>query len=404
MATTTGRRTMRAPLTASVTSRHTHFLLFYSYFAFGVLLQIFPPLLDTVGGEFGVSRQSAALVMTLFMAPLVLLAVPAGLVADRRGIAGSGRLAFLMMLLGGMLTAFAGSFQILLLGRVIAGAGGALLVIALLKTIAQTVPREQRGLALGVFAAGLPAGTGLAFNGLGPLGHALGWRSAALAATLIVGSAMVVFELLVRRDPTDVGGNALAVNPALALRSAELWRLAAATAFGYMAILGFTTWAPTTLVGYAGVSPWVAAFIASLLLVIDIPFAPLWGSFSDRVGRRKPFIVAAFAIYSFGSLLVPFVAVAPGLAIPGLLAVIALMGIGCAMFFPAALAIPAEVVAPERAGAAYGLFFTAQVFGMMLGPVIVGYVLDLGSTAQAFLAVSAMALAGLLAALTLRSR
>lgn len=395
---------MQALLATNTSRRATYLLLFYVYFAFGVLLQVFPPLLDSIISEFGVSRQVAALVMTLFMVPLVLMAIPAGLLVDRKGVVTTGRLGFSLVLLGSVVTALAGSFPTLLLGRVVAGAGGGLLVIVLLKTVAQTFSREQRGLALGVFAAGLPAGTGLAFNGLGPLGYALGWRPAVLVATLIVGSAAIVFELLARRDTTNAGRSSATVNLALALRSGELWRLAATTALGYTAILGFTTWAPTTLVGFAGIPLWLAAFIASLLLVVDIPLAPWWGGVSDRAGRRKPFIVAAFAIYLTGSLVLPFVAVTPGLAIPGLVTVITFMAIGCAMFFPTALAIPAEVVAPKLAGAAYGLFFTAQVFGMMLGPLLLGYVLDHGSAVEAFRVVSAVTLAGLLAALTLRSQ
>jgi hypothetical protein len=40
-------------------SQYTYFVLFYTYFAFGVLLQVFPPLLDIITGEFGVGRQLA---------------------------------------------------------------------------------------------------------------------------------------------------------------------------------------------------------------------------------------------------------------------------------------------------------------------------------------------------------
>jgi MFS family permease len=63
------------------------------------------------------------------------------------------------------------------------------------------------------------------------------------------------------------------------------------------------------------------------------------------------------------------------------------MGIGCAMFFPAALTIPAETVTNERVGAAYGLF-TAQVTGMLAGPVLIGQLLDTGRPALAFFGVS----------------
>lgn len=283
---------MSAMRACQATNWPTYFLVFYAYFGFGTLLQVFPPLLDTIRGEFSVSRGAAALVMTVFMAPLVLLAVPAGLACDRLGTLRVGRLGFGLLLLGGAVTALADSFPVLLLGRAVSGAGGPLLVVTLLKVIAQTFTSEQRGLALGIFVAGLPAGTGIAFNVLAPIGFTRGWQLPTVAALVLIGTAAVVFELVVKCGAARLEAADLAVNPALALRSTELWRLVVTTALGYMAILGFTTWTPTTLVPYAGILPWVAALLASLLLVIDIPFAPLWGTVSDRVGRRKPFIVA----------------------------------------------------------------------------------------------------------------
>src|SRR5215472_2860673 len=226
-----------------------------------------------------------------------------------------------------------------------------------------------------------------------------GWRIGLLAAGGLLLSIAAVFELLASRWAQQVG---LSVDPRLALRSGELWRLSTVTVLGYAAILGFTTWTPTTLVGFARIPLWAASLIASMLLIIDIPFAPLWGAVSDRIGRRRPFVIAAFTVYLIGSILVPWIAQTH--AVAPLVLVIAGMGIGCAMFFPATLTIPAETVTRERVGAAYGLFFTAQVAGMLAGPVLIGQLLDAGSPALGFLGVSAVTALGLVAAFTLRSR
>jgi MFS family permease len=74
------------------------------------------------------------------------------------------------------------------------------------------------------------------------------------------------------------------------------------------------------------------------------------------------------------------------------------------MFFPAALTIPGEIVTKERVGAAYGLFFTAQVTGMLAGPVLIGQLLDTGTPGLAFFGVSGVTALALAAAFTLRSR
>jgi MFS family permease len=113
-------------------------------------------------------------------------------------------------------------------------------------------------------------------------------------------------------------------------------------------------------------------------------------------------VLAAFAVYLVGSLIVPWVAQAH--AVVPLVLFIAGMGIGCAMFFPASLTIPAETVPPDRTGAAYGLFFTAQMAGMLAGPVVIGQILDIGTPTLAFPGVSALTAIGLVVATTLRSR
>ncbi|MBI2615716.1 MAG: MFS transporter [Gemmatimonadetes bacterium] len=166
---------------------------------------------------------------------------------------------------------------------------------------------------------------------------------------------------------------------------------------GYTAIIAFTTWAPSRLVAYGGLAPTTAALIASVLLVVDIPFAPLWGRVSDHFGRRKPFIVASFLVYGAGAFLVP---PAARLGVLPLLLVVSAMGIGCAMFFPATLAIPQAIVPEALLGGAYGLFLTAQALGMTLGPLAVGVVFDHATIASGFFVIGGMAAAGL--ALSLR--
>ncbi len=381
-----------------------YLLVFQAYFAFALLFQLYPPLFEPLMQEFAVSRQTVSLTMSLFMAPVALCALPAGLAADRFSTLRVGWAAFLLMVLGAGVSALASTFPQLLGGRALSGLGGSLLLTATLKIVAERTPRERLGLVLGIFAAGLPTGTGVAFNLLRPLGQRLGWRAATLAGALLALSALALFHGVMTRERRGGirSGASLAMAPVLS--HGEMWRIALVTVTAYMAIIGFTTWTPTVLVGYAGIPPWLSSALASLLLVVDIPLAPFWGQLSDRLGRRKLFIVTAFAVYLAGSLVVPRIALIPVLAAPGLLLVIGLMGVGCAMFFPAALAIPAETVRAELAGAAYGMLFTAQVAGMMAGPAVVGGVLETAGIPLGFLTISGITLAGLLLALSLRTR
>ncbi len=382
-------------------ARRVLMVVFFSYFAFSVLFQLFPPLLSAIGGQFHVNHSTASLVMTLFLVPIILIAFPAGALVGRYGVRSIGQLAFLLLMAGTLVSIAAPGFAFLLLGRAISGVGGGLLVIALLTLVTERIPQAERGLALDIFVAGLPVGTGAAFYLLAPLSGWLGWRGEVGIALVLLLGALTLF--LWELPPA---ARRLEAVPRLsaALRNGRMGGLALVTLLGYTAISGFTTWTPMTLVTFAQVPLWLEVVIASVLLVIDIPFAPLWGAVSDRFERRKPFIVGGFTVYLIGSLVVPVVAHAGALSVPGLLITITGMGVGCAMFFPAALAIPAETVEPEQVGMAYALFFMAQVGGMLLGPVLIGAVLGFGSAAGAFLSVSVITLMGLLVGTTLRGR
>ncbi len=52
-------RSLRTLLTTGTAERKAYFVIFYAYFAFGILLQVFPPLLNDVMRDFGLSRQAA---------------------------------------------------------------------------------------------------------------------------------------------------------------------------------------------------------------------------------------------------------------------------------------------------------------------------------------------------------
>src|SRR5262245_61623572 len=74
--------------------RRVLMIVFLSYLAFGLLFQLFPPLLALIGRQFQVNHSSASLVMTLFLAPILLIAFPAGALVSRYGVRLMGQLAF----------------------------------------------------------------------------------------------------------------------------------------------------------------------------------------------------------------------------------------------------------------------------------------------------------------------
>ena len=368
-----------------------------AYASFGAVFQVFPPFFDDLEREFGIGRTLASLCMTAFLVPLALFSPALGAAVDRHGPGRVGRLGFALLLAGGAGTAAAPSFGVLLATRAVAGLGGGMVLVGTLKLLAASIPAERLGAAFGLFVAGLPIGTGIAFDGLD---HLASWRWSAAAATAVAAAGAVAFALLAPVEPAARPARPLRADLRAVLALPALRQLAVLVVLGYAAIVAFTSWAPSRLASYGGLATGTAALIASVLLVIDIPFAPLWGRASDRLGRRKPFVVAAFLVYAAGAFVVPSAATSTAL----LLLVVATMGVGCAMFFPATLAVPQSTVEADLLGVTYGLFLTAQAFGMALGPLALGIVFDHSSTPTGVFVIGGLAAAGLAASVRLQAR
>lgn len=373
-------------------------LAFCGYLSFAAVFQVFPPFFDELQEEFDVGRTVAGLTMTSFLVPLVATAFAVGAATDRHGHRRVGGLGCLILLAGGGVTVVAQSLPALLAARAVAGLGGGMMLVALLSLLAVSFPAARLGIAFGVFIAGLPAGSGLAFDVFNHLG---GWRESAAAAEALTALVAVFFFAAVAGGAPSRALASQQAPPAGARRT--LRHLAVLVGLGYMAIIGFTTWAPSRLEGYAELSAGATAAIASVLLLIDLPAAPFWGRLSDRVGRRKPFVIAAFVVYGIGALFVPSVAAPSGLGVAALVALVATMGIGCAMFFPVTLAIPPTLVPPSLVGKSYGLFLTAQAAGMAAGPLLFGAIFTWGSVPLGFYLIGVAALLGAVVSLPLRS-
>lgn len=137
--------------------------------------------------------------------------------------------------------------------------------------------------------------------------------------------------------------------------------------------------------GGAALGAVFAAFSLSRFL-----FAPLLGSLSDRVGRRR-IILVGLGLYSIVSLLY---AVAQNLWQLSLFRV--LHGIGSVMVAPIAQAYVGDLTPPGKEGRITSLFYASMFAGMALGPLAGGYLVEGWSMETPFLAMGALSLLALL--------
>jgi MFS family permease len=341
------------------------------------------------------------------LAGYVLTVVFAGALAARFGprvvIAGG----LLVVAAGMALTGLIPTYGAAGAGRFLAGVGGAAGNVPAMALVSAWFGARRRGLAAG---AGV-AGSSLALIVTGPLIPAIlehnreeGWRVSwcVLAGlTLIVLAAAALF---LRNHPSEKGLRAIGESeiesrphPGLTgtsaldwrsvYRSRLLWRLAGIYfGFGFSYII-YSTFFVRYLTGEAGFSRAGAGALWMQVGMVSVVSGFLWGSVSDRRGRRTALLWvfglqgASFLLFGLSRTL-GSVYVSAGLFAMTAWSVPALMAALCGDLFGARLA-----------PAALGLITMVFGLGQVLGPYLAGVIADAtGSYASAFLVAGATAL------------
>ena len=387
-------------------------------FAGALDLGVLSPALPALGRSFGVGPQALAWVFTLYLLANVVAIPVMSKLADRNGRRPIYMLCVSVFAVGSVLAIAAPSFAVFLIARAIqaAGAGGIFPVAT--AAIADRVPVERRGAALGLVAAtwGLAAVIGPGIGGV--ITHFISWHwifvlNIPLAAiVLVMARTHVPANAANVRGPLDVGGIVTLATGLLATMCllTRLYRiggevnLAAAWGLVIVAIASFVAFAaierrarqpviapslfrdrqllvtyvlelfigalegalffiPAALVAAQGLSYAVAGGIAALGAFCFVAVIPLAGRALDAIGSR--------AVLTAGSLLT-----AAGMAIFAFgfgnlwLALLAMIVAGTG--FGALLGAPTRYIITNRVGAdqrsvAVGLLSVMLIIGQIIG-------------------------------------
>lgn len=366
-------------------------IAFLGAFAFIFSMQAAPPLIPAITDQFGLTHTQAAGIMLFVALPGIFLSIPAGLLTDRHGCKKLCCAGLVLVCLGNFLTALSPSFHLLEGSRFIVGIGGAILYSATPSLIFQWFSGKEAGLALGIWALNLPLATVMAFNLLNRAGLAYGWRysfwiAGALALVVLIISAVFTAE-------KRAGRKSYSLAP---LRIGSIWILAAVWAAFNMAILSLTTWGKTLFIDM-NIPPIRADFLAGLVMMVTL-ITPLTGYIADRIGRRRILIL----ISAIGVMLcLAFLPIAgEQLMIP-----LIILGLFTALTPPSLFALPPELIGPENTGQGFGVLNTAQNFAVLIGPLIVGRVLDsTQSDPAAFFTMASFAVLAIIFTLLLKAR
>ena len=112
-------------------------------------------------------------------------------------------------------------------------------------------------------------------------------------------------------------------------------------------------------------------FLVSLFGLTNAVLQPFAGALIDRVGSRKPFIMAGLSILGLATLGFIFAS-----RFLDLLLLRLVQGVGVAMTIPAALALMVGSRKKETRGGSMGIYTTSRMLGLGIGPLVGGALYD----------------------------
>lgn len=340
-------------------------------------------LAEAIKTDLGLSdTQIGLLTGAAFAVCYTLLSLPLARMSDR----GSPRLVLLgCLLVWSIMTALGGlaaSFVVLALTRFGVAFGEAGGMPAGHALIARQVRPERRGLALGLFAMGIPLGTMVGFAAGGAMADGVGWRTALVGAGALGGLALVLAILLIRPTPalpeTDAD-RAPFTREALRLLSAPgfRWLFTAAITIGFASAPFYAFSAPFLIRTHGFTAGEVGLSFGLLQGGLGVVGALLGGRGFDRAvlsGRGRiigppGWLLLISAGTTTAALFAPVGWMSIALFVPTMFSF--------ALLLPWAFGAAHLVAGPGKQAMATSLMMIASgLLGPALGPVIVGVVSD----------------------------
>lgn len=418
-------------------------------FAGALDLGVLSPALPALAQDFSVQTGALAWVFTLYLLVTVASIAIASTLADRYGRRPIYLWCVSLFAIGSALAVSAHNYPIFLVARAIQalGAGGIFPVAT--AAIADAVPPQRRGAALGLVAAtwGLAAVIGPTFGGA--ITHFVSWRwifiaNFPLAAVVIYLARKHVPKNAPHvRGPLDVFGLVLLCVGLLLLMDGLTTMRVITALLGVGVLTGFIFWErsafapivpttllttpqlaktyaleiaigalegslffiPTVLVGAQHLSYATAGLIAALGALTFVIVIPISGRALDRIGSRDVLLVGTIfteiglAIFAIGFSSLP---------IALLSMIVAGFGFGALLGAPTRYIITNETNERTRA-TAVGLLSQALIIGQILGGSLAGGIMnaslsELTGYRHAYLGFCGVALLALIISSTLKSR
>jgi predicted MFS family arabinose efflux permease len=256
----------------------------------------FAPLLSLVQRRYGVSELAASALVLVFPLLYVGLSIPAGRLTDRRGYHVAAGIGVAIMAAGAGVRVFTGQFWTLLLGQVAIAVSQPFIMNGLAKLVVDWFDERRGALATGLGTMGMFLGMAASLAATPALVDGVGLRGAMVVFAALSVLGALGFALFVRPNPArDHRAPAGAPRLASLLRRRDLRVLFGLSFLGMGVFNGVTTWLEAMLAPQ-GITAAGAGLVGGAMILGGIVGSVVLPAWSDRVGRRRPFLVLCAAV------------------------------------------------------------------------------------------------------------
>ena len=180
-------------------------LLFAGRATMGFQYQSVAAVAPLVTRDFGVALADVGLLIGVYLAPGIAIALPGGALARRFGDKSTVLAGLALMAVGGLMMALVPAWSAQIAGRLIAGLGGVLLNVIMSKMVTDWFAGREIASAMAIFVNSWPVGIALALVSVPLVGSAAGVPVVHLLASAFVVAAFVGIALLYRAPPSSLG-------------------------------------------------------------------------------------------------------------------------------------------------------------------------------------------------------
>ena len=354
-------------------------LIFANQLGFGAMV----PSLPLYAKTYGVSATAIGMAIAVYGLARFVMAIPSGQISDKWGRRPALAIGGLLSALGNVWSVYADAYPEFLIARFVAGAGAGMVVTTGSVVLADITTKERRGRVIAIYQ-----GSFIFAVGIGPLpGGFLAQHYGLLApfwfcaAASIVAGSVALFAVKETRHlarEKETGGGGL---PPLHRQLALLWGN-----IGFMLVSGIALInALTRTGGLFNIVPIIGSFRVGLdydQIGIGLAVGSILGLFAvypagmavDRWGRKAVIVPATLIT---GASFVLFAVAESFLAFA---AANALWGIASSIGGSAPAAYAADSAPPGMNASAMSLFRMLGDIGYVVGPILLGFIVDVQGT------------------------